>query len=301
MSDDLVKVGEAMGPPRPAAEWPEILGLSGPVRVSHPRAWLVQIGHAAQWSLFEMEVDASIWFDRGTSIGVRQSTGLVAPMPDPTRTTLRDVGRALGAAMPGLGEAAREEGEKSGAIGRVIAPSTPVPGGHVGWVSIGMGPIATHVRWLNVRAPNALVAACRRCNTDLLPDGALLCGRCVAQQAAAADTEYVRIVRSAPDPETVPRCPSLHCDRPIKRLESGVYFCPSCSWHGRELTPPAAAPRFSVGSWVLTAPSATLAQVVAIRSTPHGRDAWQYSLANTDESGVVERNESALSAAERPR
>jgi ribosomal protein L37AE/L43A len=119
-----------------------------------------------------------------------------------------------------------------------------------------------------------------------------------------AINEYLSTQRAqaAPDvdPDTAERCPSLHCDRPIKRLESGVYFCPSCSWHGRELTPPV-VPRFAVGDWVRAKPSATLAQVVAIRSTPRAVDAWQYSLTNADESGVVERNEPALVAAERPR
>lgn len=70
------------------------------------------------------------------------------------------------------------------------------------------------------------------------------------------------------------RCPSFHCDRPVNRLDSGMYFCPSCSWHGASLTAPV-VPRFAVGDRVRQSNDTEGAmrgvawQVVAVRQS-HG-------------------------------
>ena len=356
MSDELVKVGEAMDAPRPAVEWPEILGLSGPVSVSQPLAWCVQIGHAAQWSLFEMEVGAPIWFKRGTPIGVRPSTGLVAPMPDPMRPAPRDVGRAMSAAVPGLGEAVREEGAKEGPIGllrpslsskitqarerreaaarglvapcdyptmtakrdveagQLVTTADVEPRGRAFAVARGMPFIDNRgeslVRYTYGAGQSATVGEQRvsdssgeiRAGTPLYAcdDGV---SSVPPVNVAVQPQDFAPLLdalRRGASP--APRCPSCDSSRYMRKTDHGDWFCAGAcgGWHGRELTPPV-VPRFAVGDWVRAKPSATLAQVVAIRSTPHGRDAWQYTLTNADESGVVERNESALVAAERPR
>jgi len=210
------------------------------------------------------------------------------------------------------------------AFGRALSASVPQPDGSSRvLVQVGV-PLGFHeTQQAAAREIGKMLAVqegggwCLACG-DLAPIGQSLCRRCPApmvplaikllppppaSDAYAAMLDALRELSTnahakfTADPETAPRCPSMHCDRPVKRLESGTWWCASCSWHGASLTAPPAAAKFSAGQWVRDIAKGTVAQVMRVRvGSP-----LPYTIVNRDESASVERAESQLEATERPR